>query len=302
MNPLPVAIIGGGPAGMAAAMQLHRMGVEAALFERAALGGLMIQANWIENYPGFPSGITGADLALRFRDGLAHCAFEVRKEDVQSLDFDNEQDVFSIRSSGGCFSSERVIVASGTKPKRLPLFDGLPQELRLRIFDDVTKIPVEENGRIIILGAGDIALDYALSLSATLGREVVVLCRGDRSRALTILQDKARRNPSISLRFQSEPDRVDLGPQGKIRLSGKRGEEPFSLDADFVLVSVGREPGKDFYSSRLQTLEKELIASDRLFLAGDVKNGLRRQIGIAVGDGLTAAMAAAEARAPRVSR
>ena len=133
MKPNPVVIIGGGPAGIAAAGQLYRMGIETVLFEQEALGGLMRQADWIENYPGFPSGIKGEDLARRFCEGLEHRAVDTRKEQVLDLDFTPADRVFTIATDYGRLSAARVIVASGTKPKSLPLFDGMDAACRSRI-------------------------------------------------------------------------------------------------------------------------------------------------------------------------
>lgn len=293
MKAIPVAIIGGGPAGMAAAIQLRRMGVESVLFEQDTLGGLMNQADWIENYPGFPAGIKGEDLARRFQERFTRQAVDTRKEEVRTLDYDPDDRMFTVFAGRGPLTAERVIVASGTSPKRLPLFEALPEECRNLIFDDRTKVPTEAKRRVVIVGAGDIALDYALSLSLNPGHEVIILCRGERSRALPLLLERVRRIGTIELRFRSELDEAKPDPSGRLRLSGKTGKDRFSLDADFVLVAVGREARKDFYSARLREMERELIAASRLFLAGDVNNGRRRQVGIAVGDGLTAAMAAA---------
>jgi len=293
MKPIPVVIIGGGPAGIAAAGQLYRMGIEAVLFEREALGGLMRQADWIENYPGFPSGIKGEDLARRFCEGLEHRAVDTRKEQVLALDFTPADRVFTVTTDHGHLSAARVIVASGTKPKSLPLFDEMDEAGRSRIYYDRTKIPAVGRRRVAVIGAGDIALDYALSLSLNPGHDVAILCRGEKCRALPLLQERISRIRTITLRFQCELDEVISVPSGALRLSGKNSTGRFSLEADDVLVAIGRDPRKDFYTPRFLGLETDLIAAGRLLPAGDVKNGLRRQIGIAVGDGLAAAMSAA---------
>ncbi len=211
MKPIPVVIIGGGPAGIAAAGQLYRMGIEAVLFEQETLGGLMRQADWIENYPGFPSGIKGEDLARRFCEGLEHRAVDARKEQVLALDFTPADRAFAVTTDHGRLSADRVIVASGTKPKSLPLFDEMDAAGRSRIFFDRTKIPADGRRRVAVIGAGDIALDYALSLSLNPGHEVSILCRGE----------KCRRSPA-----PPGEDRPDPDDQPPIAMRAGRGEFP----------------------------------------------------------------------------
>ncbi|MBN1939879.1 MAG: NAD(P)/FAD-dependent oxidoreductase [Candidatus Aminicenantes bacterium] len=296
MKTVPVVIVGGGPAGIAAAVQLSRMGIETVLFEQEALGGLMREADWIENDPGFPSGIKGEDLARRFCESLEHRAVDTRKERVLALDYPPAGPAFTVATDRGRLAAERVIVASGTKPKSLPLFDRMDEAGRSHIYFDRTKIPAGGKRRVAVIGAGDIALDYALGLSLNPGHEVTIFCRAEKSRALDLLQERISRVRTIDLRLRSELDEVLSIPSGGLRLSGKSPAGRFSFETDDVLVAIGREPCKDFYTPQLLGLEGELIASELLFLTGDVKNGLRRQVGIAVGDGLAAAMAVAERR------
>jgi len=288
----PVVIIGGGPAGMTAAIQLHRQGIGAVLFEKDEPGGLMNQAGWIENYPGFPAGIKGGHLARIFQDQLSRFPIDVRNEEVSALDFEPETRRFTVVSSPGRLSAARVVVASGTKPKALPVPASLDPDLHSRVVFDWRIIPEQDRSRVAVVGAGDIALDYALSLSPK--HDVIILCRGEKSRALPRLRKQVQEARSVELFFQSEISGMFPGEAHPFRLSGKRAGKIISLDADYVLVAVGREARKDFYSPRLRRMERELIAAGLLFPVGDVKNRNHRQIGIAVGDGLAAAMTIAD--------
>ncbi|MCX6565352.1 MAG: NAD(P)/FAD-dependent oxidoreductase [Candidatus Aminicenantes bacterium] len=281
-------IIGGGPAGMTAAIQLHRQGIGAVLFEKDELGGLMNQAGWIENYPGFPAGIKGGHLARIFHDQLSRFPIDVRNEEISTLDYEPETRRFSARSSRGRLSAAHVVVASGTKPMALPVPASLDPDVLSRVFYDWRKIPEQGRSRVAVVGAGDIALDYALSLSSN--HEVIILCRGEKSRALPGLQKRVREARSIELLFQSKINEALPGTARPLRLSGKRAGNNFIWDADFVLCAAGRQAAKDFYSPRLKHMERELIAAESLFPVGDAKNGIRRQIGIAVGDGLACAL------------
>jgi thioredoxin reductase (NADPH) len=286
---MDAAIIGGGPAGIAAAIQLHRQGRRFVLYEQEAVGGLLLQAGWIENYPGFPAGIKGEKLAGLFREQLSRLPADVRMEEIASLDYDPGIRRFSLFSARGRSSAAQVVVASGTKPRGLPFPMPLSERLLSRVFFDWRKIPAQGGSRVVIIGAGDIALDYALSLKPE--HKVVVLCRGKESRALPLLQQRVRETRAIELLFQTVITGLTGGDSPPfLRLSGNKAGTPFELGADYILSSVGREARKDFFSPRLIRLEDELIGAGSLVLAGDVKNDTRRQIGLAVGDGLAAAM------------
>lgn len=282
-----VAIVGAGPAGVAAALQLKRFGFEPVVFEREHIGGLLVNAHLVENYPGFPEGIRGADLAKLFEAQLRRVGVSVRFEEVIALDY---TDVFRIQTSRRLFTSRIVVIASGTRHR---LLEGITiaGNAASRILFEVHPIAEAEGKTVAIVGAGDAAFDYALNLSRR--NRVIVLNRTARRRCLPLLWERARRIPQISYRENAVLTAV--GENGeRLSLTGTQPGGTWELEADYVILAIGRIPRLDFLSEGLKARMARLEEEGRLYQIGDVKNGLYRQVSIAVGDGVRAAMSICE--------
>lgn len=268
-----VAVVGAGPCGVAAAIQLKRTGVPVMLFEKREVGGLLHNANLVENYPGIPGGMPGPSFCRRLEQHLQTAGVTPVHDEILSI----EPGFVLKTGSGRSVKASAVIVATGTVPVR-----GLfPEEESLagkRIFFEVRDVLSGAKGRrAAILGGGDAAYDYALNL-ASKGYTVFVLQRSA-ARCLPLLEKRARGHDAINV-IQGI-DRIALRNGEKwlaIELKGER------LDVDFLLVACGREPADALLR------ETDLPG---LFLGGDLARGSLRQAGIAVGDGLAAAMNAA---------
>ena len=148
-----VAIIGTGPAGIAAAIQCHRQGIDFLLFEQTQVGGLLNNANLVENYPGFPNGISGRSLVEKFSDQLSNLAVPVIREKVIQVDFKNN--VFSIKTDSETRIALYLILATGTKPITTEL--PIPQFLNSRVLYEIINIIKASGQKIVIVGAGDAA-------------------------------------------------------------------------------------------------------------------------------------------------
>ncbi|MEZ0396196.1 MAG: NAD(P)/FAD-dependent oxidoreductase [Anaerolineales bacterium] len=276
-----VLIVGAGPAGVAAAIQLKRYGLASVLLERDSVGGLLRNANLVENYPGFPNGIPGPKLAALFERQLKQVGVEVIFDELTRLEYESG---WRAETRQTVYRPRVVVIASGTKPRSLPV--EVPEAVRTRVFSDVWPLAGVTGARVVIIGAGDAAFDYALNL-ADRGNAVTILHRGKTDSCLPLLRERAASNPSIEYREQTSLQRVGIdSSSGRLALF----TDCCSLFADYLLFAIGREPALDFVSTSVKQQEQELTASGKLYCAGDVHNGIFRQAAIAVGEGLRVAM------------
>ncbi len=280
-----VTIIGSGPAGIAAAVQLKRSGISPLLLEKEEIGGLLRNANLVENYPGFPNGISGLNLEDLFRKQLEKVSVRPRFEEVIRLDFKKE--VFLIETQEKTFRSRIVVIATGTKPKEISDF-SIPEGAKDRIFYEIHSILNVQKKKIVIIGAGDAAFDYALNLSQN--NRVTILNREKEIRGLPSLWHRAKAISSISYYRNTEVLKVSSNARSPIVLECKNGREVLEICADYLVFAIGREPQLDRLSRELKEKAPALVKKGILYFVGDVKNKTYRQTAIAVGDGVMAAM------------
>jgi len=275
-----IAIIGAGPAGIAAAVQLRRYGYKPEIFEQAEPGGLLKNARWVENYPGFPKGISGIKLVKLFRNQLER-DIKFRREAVLRADYRNKN--FVIKTDRRTIHARILVVASGTEPIKI-FSDRTQKSLDGRLYYEPRSMPRSQGRRIAIIGAGDAAFDYALGLAPV--NEVLILGRPAQPRCLPVLTQCCRANPGI--RYLGRSRLAGIGYDGQkvwIRLeSGK------SLRVDYVLVAAGRKPCLGYLEPNLRRNCRNLTQEKKLWRIGDVKNRRYRQVGISVGDGIRCAM------------
>jgi thioredoxin reductase (NADPH) len=286
MNLQSVAIIGAGPSGIAMGIQLKRYGMEAVIFEKDQPGGLLKNANLVENYPGFPGGISGPELVELMVNQFMDSRITLIPEEVTSLDF--KGDAFVLRTSKRRYQFQWVAVASGTRPIKASKAEVSTRAEQV-IHYEVYPILKEKWKKIVIIGAGDAAFDYALNLAWQ--NEVTILNRTASLAALPVLVERARNHPNITYQQNIAISSMDLDKSGsRVDLLCTSPAGMRKISTDHLIFAIGREPSTQYFSKTVLDGKEQLISGGRLFMIGDVKNEIFRQTAIAVGDGVLAAM------------
>jgi thioredoxin reductase (NADPH) len=289
MSEADVTIIGAGPAGVAAAIQLKRSGISPLLVEKERVGGLVKNACRVENYPGFPGGISGLQLADLLATHLAGAGVDVLFEEVVRLDHDGR--CFSVETGKSRRRSRIVMLATGTKPRKYnDLY--IPAGAAPYIHTEIYPIRDCTGKRIAIVGAGDAAFDYALNLAEN--NDIVILNRSEETRCLPLLRKRAEQTPRIALWSRAVIESVSEAVPEGLLLSCRLPGQSISLPVQYLILAIGREPQRDFLPETFSMGADTLKGEGMLYEIGDIRNGSFRQVAIAVGDGIRAAMSVAE--------
>jgi len=280
-----VVIIGAGPSGIAAAIQLKRYGINAVILEKDMIGGLLRNASLVENYPGFPNGISGPELISLFQQHLAKWDIDVIRNEVTGLEFAN--DLFAVTCAWRSYNARMVMIATGTAPKEIDDIH-IRKGSKNKILYEVYPLLNENNLRIAIVGAGDAAFDYAINLANA--NEVTILNRGGEVKCLPLLYDRAMAMDRIRYLDHIRIDSIDGDAADGLKIECHHSDETLQLNTDYLIFAVGRKPQLDFLSEEFKAMAKKLEDRGLLYFAGDIKNAIYRQTAIAVGDGIMATM------------
>ena len=284
MNIKDVVIIGAGPAGISAAIQLKRYGIEPTLLEKEEIGGLLKNANLVENYPGFPNGVPGPELVKLFKKQLENAQIKVHFEKVLKLHYKNG--LFSIKTNQKKITCHIIVIASGTKPRKLSNLN-ITAEIKNHIYYEIYPLIQVKNKKITIIGAGDASFDYALNLSKQ--NKVTILNRGEEVKCLPLLWKRTMETKNITYLQTTNIENIKLHNKG-LTLTCHNNAKKWEMHVSYLVVAIGREPCLDFLNKTLIKDLERLQKLKILYMIGDVKNGIYRQTAIAIGDGIKAAM------------
>ena len=292
-------VLGGGPGGYTAALYAARAGRSVLVLERLSPGGQMALTSEIDNYPGFPEGVDGFELGMKFQEQAHRFGAETEYAEVRSMDLGADPKV--LHTPDGDFYARTVVIATGAGPRKL----GIENEERLTgrgVHYCAHCDGMFYRGKTVVLvGGGNSAAAEALHLSR-LAEKVILVHRRDTLRATKLYHEPLMKLPNIEFKWNSAV--VEL--PGENRLSGVKirnlisGEEEL-LDAAALFVSIGRTPSTALVADQL-ALEHGYIAADEstrtslpgVFAVGDVRTKALRQIITAASDGANAAHFAEE--------
>ena len=292
-------VLGGGPGGYTAALYAARAGMDVLVLERLSPGGQMALTSEIDNYPGFPQGVDGFELGMKFQEQAERFGAATEYAEVRSLDLKAAPKL--VRTSEGDYFARTLVIATGAGPRKL----GLPNEERL------TGRGVHYCGHcdgmfyrgktVALVGGGNSAVAEALFLSR-MAEKVILIHRRDSLRATKLYHEALRKLPNLEIRYDSAVTEL----LGQDRLSGIRvlnlkngGEE--ILDVSALFVSIGRTPNTKLVEGQLE-LENGYIPADEstktaiegVYAVGDLRTKALRQIITAAADGANAANSAEE--------
>lgn len=299
-----VAVLGAGPAGLTAGLYGHRSGFRVLILGGQNPGGQVTLHHRVENYPGFPGGVTGAELMTRWlkqvMDEIGHMPIP---EEVTAVDLSDEIKVVSTLTEA--YKTRSVIVATGSKPRRL-LIPGEQEFENKGVFYcahcDAPLLRTMASRHAAVIGGGDTALHTGFALLPH-AESVTIISRGSALRAAPSLVGRFTQEPSTRIVLQ----RAVMAIEGEKKASGlvlqntqSNDLETFPVDA--VFVGIGQSPVTAFLGNELALNEDGFIVTDRLlrtsqagvFAAGDVRDTPLRQIITAAADGAIAANSAAE--------
>jgi len=292
-----VLILGGGPAGLSAAIYAAREGLDALVIERGALGGQAGTTDRIDNYPGFPEGIGGAELADRLIAHARRYGVELLSA-VEVSGVHREDDcVMVTTASGDTYAADAVIVATGSQYRRL----GVPGEsglIGLGVHYCATCDGPFYRGakELVVIGGGNSALEESLFL-ATIADKVTILTRGE-LRASELVKDKVHSSPKIEVHTGMDIldfERADGRLGAVLALERATGRE-WRFEPAAAFVFVGLDPNTQFLRGIVDLDERGFIVTgdayasslDGVYAAGDVRSGATKQVGSAVGEGIAA--------------
>lgn len=297
-NSYDVVIVGGGAAGLTAGLYACRAGLKTVLLEQMMSGGQVVNAEKIENFPGFPQGISGAEFGPLLQEQAMKYGLEIRLSEVSGLR--QQEQFWAIESYEGEVLSKAVVIAGGSTLRRL----GVPGEEELvgagvsycATCDGAFFIDQE----VAVVGGGDSALDEALVLSE-FASKVIVFHRRDSFQGQKVLQDRVLSDPKIEVRWNTTVDGI-LG-EGQVEgasITDVTSGETSRVDLSGVFIYVGLDPNTRYLQDLLPLDNAGHIPTDvwmrtpleGIFAAGDIRQNSAAQLVSAAGDGATAAIAA----------
>lgn len=291
-------IVGAGPAGWTAGIYAGRAQLAPLLITGSAPGGQMALTSEIENYPGFPQGISGQELTQLMQQQAERFGTKVQMDEVTAVELSSNP--FKVTTYGGEYETKALVIATGTSPRKL----GVPGEAEFTgrgvSYCATCDGFFYRDRQVVVVGGGDAALEEALFLTR-FASQVYVVHRRNRLRAEKVFQERAFRHEKIEFVWDSVV--TEIMGDGKVtgvRLQNVRTEEESVLETDGVFIYVGAIPNTGFLGGQVEMDDRGYIVTDRLghtsvpgvFAAGDVQERVLKQVSTAVGSGAMAAMEA----------
>lgn len=305
MKHVKLVIIGSGPAGYTAAIYAARANLEPVLYEgfyTGTAGGQLMTTTEVENYPGFPEGITGPELIERFRAQAIRFGTTIISEDVDNVELNHSP--FVIKGTKTHYQADSVIISTGATAKRLDIVGARDGEFWQKgvtacaVCDGAA--PIFRNKPLFVVGGGDTAIEEALFLTK-FGSHVYIVHRRDELRASKIMQERAFKNPKIEILWDSVVVAVNGDNVVKsVTIENVKTSQKETKDAGGLFFAIGHTPNTSFLQGQIDLHSNGYIKVfkgtrtnvEGVFAAGDVQDHEYRQAITAAGSGCMAALEA----------
>ena len=293
---LDVIIVGGGPSALAGALYTGRANMETVILERQILGGQIVEAYDVDNYPGFPEGITGPDLVEQMQAHAERFGTEIVYEEVQDIQL--EGPLKRVSTSKNEYVAPIVILASGADHRKL----GVPGEKELGgkgvSYCATCDGAFFVDKKLVVVGGGDAATTESVFLTR-FASEIKLVHRRQGFRARAVHLENARNHEKIDFILDTIVTEIHGDEKVKgVTLKNVKTEETRYIECDGVFILIGAEPNTEYLQNVLPDYAGTVIPVDfnmetdipGLYAVGDVRKGSYRQVGTGIGEAITAAM------------
>ena len=288
-------IIGGGPAGLTAGLYTSRAKLSSLLIEKGIIGGKITEAERVDNYPGFPEGISGLELTELMHQQATKYGLKTVIAETTGIELQGQHKV--VKTTEGNFIAKAVIIAGGSERHKLGIHGEEEFTGKGVSYCATCDAPFFTEQPIAVAGGGNVAIYEALHM-AKFASKVTVIHRRERLRATPVVQDKAFAEPKIEFLWNTVVDEIegkDTVERLKLRqvITGQKS----TLDVAGIFISVGLKPDTDYLKGVLPLDDLGYIITNEnmeteipgIFAAGDIRRNSIRQTIAAAGDGATAA-------------
>ncbi|MCA9324064.1 FAD-dependent oxidoreductase [Candidatus Saccharibacteria bacterium] len=299
-----VIMIGAGPTSLAAAVYTAREDIDTLILEKGIIGGLAAITDKVDNYPGFPEGIEGMELAENLRKQAERFGAVIELDEVQSIK--KNGNVFEVKTAIGEYSAKTILIGTGSEWKKL----GIPGEQEFYgkgVHNCATcDGAFYRDKRLVVVGSGNSSAQEALFLTK-FASHIDILIRGSEWKASDVLVHEIEKNDKITVHFNTTTDEIIGGEENGLpkitKVVGTKDGKKTDFETDGVFVFIGLKPVTYFLEGTgvefdefgfIKTNQKLMTAVPGLFCAGDVRSGATMQIASAVGEGASAALAIRE--------
>lgn len=290
-----IVMIGAGPAALTAAIYTTREDIETILFEKGVIGGLAATTDWVDNYPGFPDGIAGLDLAQGLEKQAERFGAQIRLGEV--LNIVEQGNIKKLETTDGDLYARAVLIATGSDYRKL----GIPGEAEYYArgvhYCATCDGAFYRDKHLVVVGGGNSAVQEALFLTK-FASKIDLLVRTE-IKASDVLIHELEKNAKITVHLKTTTDEI-VGEDGRVvKVVGTKNGTKTDFPTDGVFVFVGLLPNTQFLQgSTIELDQVGLITTDQnlqttmpgIFAAGDVRSGATMQIASATGEGATAAL------------